>query len=720
MDNFTEDLYRDCQKAINRTNPRGEQKHNFAWNTDRWFAWKIERTVAHPLTGKNNFSITESVEFIFAPSGTFYKLSAYTAGIRGKKNHVRTFDFDLGSEDDLAKLNLPLLSLLRTRKDPLYGSLSRIRIDKGIADLHEQVIKAILEPVGREEVYTDTGSYEEGRFFTLEELIAEAGGFITVTDLEPGMEVRIPRHDNRVAIITGVEPFRVKGKARAVHYKWKDAPEGVGWHLMDPELSYDWQIVGPVEREDVHTDTGPYEESLKEATVFVPDEAETIDLKTMPEEEIKEAYDEWTRKHGAAYGYRPNHYAIFGRMLNEGVESFASIVISTAVEVEIIFEAYNRTIRASVDCYETPVDGNPLRIALLDDADKAGVLYREVIATVNKVTGEMWADFIGLFRPVAREEVYGDISDYEENIKDGIPTPKTFRGFKRAAQKPRRFDFISETRFSERRSSAPQKGANTGDTKYATGAVAINERIGAYNESTGKVTEIRGKTLYRAPKSGAGLPNLTATRSEMDEQHREDFNSIYYEVKPWQIKIGRASLSHNIIVFKAKCFPHGTTENPYEDEEAVRPLDGPPFYALTIALSVIPGRGNSIPLHIKRYFDASGTLAWPKAGDSAGFRDIFCPMADLPHMEARAFGDAIPSQEGYFFALASGSVSDQIGRDEVKMNLWKLFNPFIKELARRPEVVELEKPFATVEREDVHTDVGYEEGLRRELKRLTE
>ena len=578
----------------------------------------------------------------------------------------------------------------------------------------------MLEPVEREEVHTDVGyNYEEGRFFTLEKLIAETGGFVTVTDLEPDMKVRIPKHGDRIATIMRIEPFGTRGN-KAVYYALDDTGYE-GWHVMNPELSYDWQIVGPVEREDVHTDTGPYEESLKEATVYIPDETETIDLKTVPEEEIKEAYDEWARKRGdqgAGYGYKPNHYAIFGRMLNEGVESFASIVISTAVEVEIIFEAYNRMIRAAVDCYETPVDGNPLRIALLKDAEKAGVLYREVIATVNKVTGEMWADFIGLFRPVAREEVYGDISDYEENIKDGIPTPKTFRGFKRAAQKPRRFDFISETRFSERRSSTPQKGANTGDTKYATGAVAINERIGAYNESTGKVTEIRGKTLYRAPKSGAGLPNLTAKRSESDEMHREDFNSVYYEVEPWQIKVGRATLSHNIIVFKAKCFPHGTTENPYEDEEAVRPLDGPPFYALTIALSVIPGRGNSIPLHVKRYFDASGTLCWPKAGDSGGFRDIFCPMADLPHMEARAFGDAVPSQEGYFFALASGSVSDQIGRDEVKMNLWNLFNPFVKELARRPEVVELEKPFATVEREDVHTDVGYEEGLSRELKRL--
>jgi prophage maintenance system killer protein len=579
-------------------------------------------------------------------------------------------------------------------------------------------------------------STKEGRFFTPEELIAEAGGFVTVADLEPGMEVRIPKHRNRIAIITSIEPFGTIGKARAVHYKWKDAPSFVGWHLMDPSLSYDWQIVGPVEREDVHTDTGPYEEStgLKEATVYVPDEAETIDLKTVPEEEIKAAYDEWVRKHGAGFGYRPNHYAIFGRMLNEGVESFASIVISTAVEIEITFEAYNRMIRTSVDCYETPVDGNPLRIALLDDADKAGVLYREVIATVNKVTGEMWADFIGLFRPVAREEVYGDISGYEESI-----TREEFDSLKPGD----RFYFNhSEYAVVERRPDSKHyflaafvDGNPELSTKSPWGRTFwrsergeidlkpveredVHADIGPYEESRSPISEIRGKTLYRAPKSGTGLPSLSATRSENDEVHREDFNSIYYEVKPWQIKVGRASLSNVVVVFKVKCFPNGTSENPYEDESAVRPLDGPPFYALTVALSVMPGRGQSIPFHVKRYFDASGTLAWAKAGGTAGFRDIFCPMADLRAIENRFFGDFVPGQDGYFLALVGGSVRDLIGTAEVKMNLWNLFNPFVKELARRPEVVELEKPFATVEREDVHTDVGYEEGLRRELKRL--
>jgi hypothetical protein len=149
--------------ALHRTNPPGTQKHNYAWNTSGWFAWEIKRTVPHPITGKNNFSITESVEFILAPSGTFYKLSAYTAGIRGKGKHVRTFDFGLGSEEDLALLDVPLETLLRKRRmDPLYGSLAKIRFGKEIAALHEIVIKAVLKPVEREEVHTDVGyNYEE-------------------------------------------------------------------------------------------------------------------------------------------------------------------------------------------------------------------------------------------------------------------------------------------------------------------------------------------------------------------------------------------------------------------------------------------------------------------------------------------------------------------------------------------------------------------------------
>jgi hypothetical protein len=89
------------------------------------------------------------------------------------------------------------------------------------------------------------------------------GRFLTVADLEPGTKVRIPRHKNRVAIITRIEPFGLS-KSKAVYYKWEDAPEFVGWQVMDPELSYDWTIVAPPEIEDMHT-IRDYDEALIEA-----------------------------------------------------------------------------------------------------------------------------------------------------------------------------------------------------------------------------------------------------------------------------------------------------------------------------------------------------------------------------------------------------------------------------------------------------------------------
>ena len=342
-------------------------------------------------------------------------------------------------------------------------------------------------------MHTDIGGYDEAvrrDAFLLGNLRKIGEGFTTVADLEPGMRVRIPKHGDKMATITAIQPFGTLGKAFTVQYVFNDTGT-FGWHVMDRELSYDWTIVGPPEHSELHTDT----------------------------------------------------------------------------------------------------------------------------------------------------------SD-----------------------------------------------------------------SGAYDESTGTLAEIRKKPVYAPPRSGKGVPSFTAKRSEMDEQHREDFNSIYYEVEPWQFTVGRATLSNGVVVFKAKCFPKGTTENPYEDENAVKSLDGPPFYALTVALSVLPGRGESIPFHVKRFFDASGTLCWPKGGSN--FQDIFCPMGDLHHMETRAFGNTVPSQDGYFLAMVSGSVSDFLGTDEVKMNLWKLFNPLVRELALRPEVRELEEPFAHVGHEELHTDIGgYDEAV---------
>jgi hypothetical protein len=525
----------------------------------------------------------------------------------------------------------------------------------------EQIIEWFIRNARPQE---STGTYEEavrkdafllaglteGRFFTTEELVSEAGGFLTVADLEPGIKVRIPRHDNRIATIIRISPFG--NKSKSVLYRYDDDGRE-GWHVMDPDLSYDWQIVGPVEDEDVHTDTETYDEStaLKEATVYVPEELETVDLKILPEEEIADAYKRWVAR-GYPYmdhGYKPDSYAIFAQTHKignlpptasvRGIE--VSICLSTAVDVSVTLYPMNRILQVSVAAYATPVDAELVLKALFTRARENGLpLAQATDALKGSVTGT-WTDFIDLFRPVEHEDVHTDVGD-------------------------------------------------------------------DYLESRTNVSEIRKKTVYAPPKSGTGLPKLTVKRSEMDEQHREDFNSIYYEVEPYSFKIGRAALSNGIIVFKAKCFPNGTSENPYEDENAVRPLDGPPFYALTIGLSVIPGRGQSIPFHVKRYFDASGTLCWAKgfAKGVNAFLEIFCPMGDLPNMESRAFGGTHPKTHGYFVALASGSVSDMIGTEAAKMNLWQAFNPLVRELARRPEVVELEAPFTTVEHEDVHTDLG--------------
>jgi hypothetical protein len=501
---------------------------------------------------------------------------------------------------------------------------------------------------------------------------------ITAAELEhPGTRVHIP--ELGTVTVTALEA--INGAPYSVLLRFTRDDGTPDRRVLHTDIEYDWDIV-PVEHGSLHTAAGEYEETmvvdpanvriadytllrrLGEASVFVPDDAETIDLKAMPEAEIKAAYEEWARKRGdqgAGYGYKPNDYAIFGRMFNlkasapaaggaslEGVEAFAMFTVSYNVKVEIIFEAYNRMIEASVDAYETPVDGDPIRIVLLDDADKKGCLYREVIEVVNRVTSEMWADFIALFQPLEHGSLHTAAGEYEES------------------------------------------------------------RRGAYEENRTTVSEIRGKTLYRSPRGGKGLPNLTATRSPTDEIQREDYNSVVFDILPFTIKIGRAEIAAVSISFAAKCFANAESENPYE-EGAVKSLDGPPFYFLIITLRLRDARFNDIKVFVKRYFDASGTLCWTKPRNNLYQPFTFCPLADLEAMENRVFRDTVPRVHGFFLAMASGSVADLV-HDERQMNLWKLFNPLIRELAAKPEVVKLEEPFKFVEHGELHTAAGeYEE-----------
>jgi hypothetical protein len=221
----------------------------------------------------------------------------------------------------------------------------------------------------------------------------------------------------------------------------------------------------------------------------------------------------------------------------------------------------------------------------------------------------------------------------------------------------------------------------------------------------------RRPSTYRPPKKG--LPRLIPTRSPEEERHRPDYNNIFYSLEPedksWYIKIGGARVSDPKIAFSCNIHANAVTENPYESEE-VTPLVGPPFYTLAVRLVVLPARGNVLHIVVPRQFDSAGYLAWikrPSGLASIGVPPTFCPMADPKSMEERFFGGVSPESEGYFYAMASGSVSDCISREnfEKKMNLWKLFKPYVLELAQRTEVRELE-PFRHTGHEELHTDIG--------------
>jgi hypothetical protein len=121
-------------------------------------------------------------------------------------------------------------------------------------------IRRQLVGVPHGELHGDVGSYDESIMKRLAEV-----RFVTVDDLEIGTKVSIPKHNNRIATIIAIEPFGTIGKNKTVQYQWDDAPDFKGWHVMNPELSYDWKIVGHVEHGEVHSDTGAYDESLMES-----------------------------------------------------------------------------------------------------------------------------------------------------------------------------------------------------------------------------------------------------------------------------------------------------------------------------------------------------------------------------------------------------------------------------------------------------------------------
>jgi hypothetical protein len=156
MDDFTEELYRACQKAIRITNPPGIEKHNFAWDGP-WFAWEITLIPRGRRLELAKHGITETAAFVFPKKEEnlppFYKLEVYLTA-KHTQRHIQAFTFDIKTEEDLIALNKPLASILQKWK-------GRGKCGKAISALHEQVITAVLEPVAHEDVHTDTGSWEE-------------------------------------------------------------------------------------------------------------------------------------------------------------------------------------------------------------------------------------------------------------------------------------------------------------------------------------------------------------------------------------------------------------------------------------------------------------------------------------------------------------------------------------------------------------------------------
>ena len=154
------------------------------------------------------------------------------------------------------------------------------------AEAYKKFLHGLVPPAPDvEDMHTMRG-YDEGKFFTTEELVAEAERLITVADLEKGMKVRMgKKFDYAPITITSISPM---GKAFAVDYRFDKSGEH-GYYVMDPKLGYDWTVVKSPEIETMHTMRG-YDEAKKKLPTGTFDVTEIL----QNNEKIKETEDRLT------------------------------------------------------------------------------------------------------------------------------------------------------------------------------------------------------------------------------------------------------------------------------------------------------------------------------------------------------------------------------------------------------------------------------------------
>jgi hypothetical protein len=226
--------------------------------------------------------------------------------------------------------------------------------------------------------------------------------------------------------------------------------------IVDPDRAYAREIEAdlaleagvedpgepPPEHEELHTDIGPYDEalskdrkvltSLNEVNVYIAPETEVLNLKEIPETEIKAAYDRWCALGGdsTGYGYKPGDYALFGRYYTFGKgETNQEIDVAinigmTEAEIGLVLYPGDLTIKATVHVVATPIDVDPLLRSLIWQVKKAqedGDLDTEFSAkewaeSITRAVKGTWTDWIRLWQPVEHEELHTDVGTYDESI----------------------------------------------------------------------------------------------------------------------------------------------------------------------------------------------------------------------------------------------------------------------------------------------------------------